>query len=97
MSESSTIGFRVWWRPPRRASDRDPDRKVTFLELFYDLVYVVLVSQVAHYLSEHVDAVGLARSLFLFLLLWLAWVNGTVYHEMHGNNDVRTRVFTFLQ
>ncbi|MEO0600065.1 MAG: low temperature requirement protein A [Myxococcota bacterium] len=97
MSESPATGFRRWWRPPRRASDRDPDRKVTFLELFYDLVYVVLVSQVAHYLSENVDAVGIARSLFLFLLLWLAWVNGTLYHELHGNNDVRTRVFTFLQ
>lgn len=97
MSESFPSGFRRWWRPPRRASERDPHRKVTFLELFYDLVYVVLVSQVAHHLANHVDLVGLAQSLFMFLLLWLAWVNGTLYHEIHGNRDVRTRVFTFLQ
>ena len=24
-------------------------------------------------------------------------MNGSFYHEMHGNNDIRTRVFTFIQ
>ncbi len=94
---NDTSGFRRWWRPPRRIVDRDTERKVTFLELFYDLVYVVLVSQVAHHLSRHVSWTGLAESGFLFGLLWLAWVNGSLYHDAHGNRDVRTRVFTFLQ
>ena len=44
--------FRQWWRPPRKASEREMDRSVTFLELFYDLVYVVLVAQLAHALAE---------------------------------------------
>jgi len=33
----------------------------------------------------------------LFLLVWLAWINGSLYHDLHGNNDIRNRVFTFLQ
>ena len=36
--------FRSWWQPPRRAGDRIEHRQVTFLELFYDLVYVALVA-----------------------------------------------------
>lgn len=40
--------FRKWWQPPRKASNRQEERSVTFLELFYDLAYVVLVAQLAH-------------------------------------------------
>jgi low temperature requirement protein LtrA len=34
---------------------------------------------------------------FLFVIVWWAWINGTTYHDIHGNDDIRTRVFTFLQ
>ena len=94
---SSRQSFRRWWQPPRKISDREEDRSVTFLELFYDLVYVVLISQIAHALSLHVDLPGVAGFAFLFSLIWLAWLNGAMYHDLHGNDDLRTRVFTFMQ
>jgi low temperature requirement protein LtrA len=72
-------------------------RSVTFLELFYDLVYVVLIAEVAHGLAAHPDAEGLLGYVFMFVIVWIAWINGTLYHDLHGNNDVRTRIFTFLQ
>ena len=31
--------FWHWWQPPRRLADREEDRSVTFLELFYDLAW----------------------------------------------------------
>jgi low temperature requirement protein LtrA len=89
--------FRRWWQPPIRVRDREEERSVTFLELFYDLVYVVLISQLAHTLAENVGLAGAAGFAFLFVIVWLAWVNGTMYHDLHGANDVRTRTFTFLQ
>jgi low temperature requirement protein LtrA len=89
--------FRRWWQPPRRASEREEERSVTFLELFYDLVYVVLISQLAHALSGHVTPAGVGAFAFLFVTVWLAWLNGAMYHDLHGNDDLRTRVFTFLQ
>ncbi len=89
--------FRKWWRPPRRAADREENRSVTFLELFYDLVYVVLVAQLAHSLAEHFTFSGVLGYFFLFIIVWWAWFNGTSYHDIHGNNDIRTRVFTFMQ
>ena len=73
------------------------DRRVTFLELFYDLVYVVLIAELAHALSYQVDAAAVGKFAVLFFIVWWAWLNGTLYHELHGNNDIRTRVFTFLQ
>ncbi len=43
-----------WFRPPRPHADVIEDRSVSFLELFYDLVFVVLISQLAHTLAGHV-------------------------------------------
>jgi low temperature requirement protein LtrA len=88
---------RRWWQPPKSIRNREEERSVTFLELFYDLVYVVLISQLSHSLAEHVDWVSVFGFLFLFVTVWVAWVNGSMYHDLHGNNDIRTRVFTFLQ
>lgn len=89
--------FRDWWQPPRKAGDRLAHRQVTFLELFYDLVYVVIIAELSHALAGHLSWRGVGEFVFLFLIVWWAWFNGTTYHDLHGNNDVRTRVFTFLQ
>ena len=89
--------FRKWWQPPRNIRDREEERSVTFLELFYDLVYVVLIAELAHTLAEHINPTGVGGFVFMFLLVWVAWINGTLYHDLHGNNDIRIRVFTFLQ
>ncbi len=46
---------------------------MTPLELFFDLVYVFTVSQLAHHLLEHVDAKGMAETLVLTLAVMYAW------------------------
>lgn len=89
--------FRQWWQPPRGIADRPEHRQVTFLELFYDLVYVVLIAEMTHSLASQIDTQHLANFTFLFVIVWWSWLNGTLYHEIHGNNDIRTRVFTFMQ
>ncbi len=86
----------MWWRHPRRASETQ-DRNVSFLELFYDLVYIVLVAELAHALAGHVDWKGVWTFAFLFAIVWWSWFNGSSYHDLHGNNDLRTRTFTYLQ
>ena len=89
--------FRKWWQKPRRISDAQEDRRVSFLELFYDLAYVAIVAELTHSLVAHVSLESILIFIGLFAMVWLAWVNGSFYHELHGNNDIRTRIFTFLQ
>ena len=89
--------FRIWWQKPRRYSEQEEERRVTFLELFYDLVYVVIIAQLAHSLSTHISMLGYLKYAFLFLMVWWAWFNGVTYHDSHGNNDIKTRIMTFLQ
>jgi low temperature requirement protein LtrA len=96
--EGSVARFRAWfWRPPRAHGEVIEDRSVSFLELFYDLVYVVVVAQAAHHLATHLSARGVAEFVIVFALVWLAWLNGTQYYELHGREDGRTRSFVFLQ
>ena len=89
--------FRLWWQRPRNIRDRVDHRQVTFLELFYDLVYVALIAQLTHALATQIDLTHILNFMFLFFIVWWAWLNGTSYHDLHGNDDIRTRVFTFLQ
>jgi low temperature requirement protein LtrA len=52
---------------------REVARPVTPLELFFDLVYVFTVSQLAHNLLEHLDARGMLETLVLTLAVMYAW------------------------
>src|SRR4051794_33859348 len=52
---------------------REVARAVTPLELFFDLVYVFTISQLAEHLLHHVDARGMAQTLVLTLAVMYAW------------------------
>jgi low temperature requirement protein LtrA len=95
----ATIGrFKRWfWRPPRAHGETIADRQVSVLELFYDLVYVAVIGQAAHHLAEHVGVRGLAEFAVVFALIWIAWINGSLYLELHGREDGRTRSIVFVQ
>ena len=49
------------------------EREVTKAELFFDLVYVFAVTQLSHYLLEHLTVRGALETLVLFLAVWWAW------------------------
>jgi low temperature requirement protein LtrA len=84
-------------RPPRPHGDVIEGRTVSFLELFYDLVFVVFVSQVAHALAAHPDRQGVRGFVVVFTLVWYTWLNGTLYHDLHGSDDGRSRMYMFVQ
>jgi low temperature requirement protein LtrA len=53
---------------------RDGDVRVTQIELFYDLVYVFAVTQLAHLLYEHRTLDGAVQTLVLLAMVWQIWV-----------------------
>src|SRR6187401_2267373 len=69
---------RMTGRPPSliRAAD-DAAHRVSFFELFFDLVYVFAITQLSHGLLEHLDLQGFAQTLILLLAVWWAWVYTT--------------------
>jgi low temperature requirement protein LtrA len=98
MTDDPRSSFRRWlWSPPRPHGAIIPDRTVSFLELFYDLVYVAVITQAAHRLHEDVTLGGVFEFGIVFALIWIAWVNGSLYLELHGREDGRTRSAVFVQ
>ena len=49
------------------------EAKVTFEELFFDLVYVFAVTQLSHYLLGHLTPLGALQTLLLWFAVWLGW------------------------
>jgi low temperature requirement protein LtrA len=64
-TERVSVARRLW-SPPARLADRPTDRRVTFLELFFDLVFVVVISQLRRRLAGHPPWSGVGWFVFLF-------------------------------
>ncbi len=57
-----------------RAPDPHGHAKVSFAELFFDLVFVFAVTQLSHRLIGHFTLAGVLQTLFLMLAVWWVWV-----------------------
>ncbi len=53
------------------------DQGATFVELFFDLVFVFAITQVTHYAAHHLDVQGILRSAMVFWLIWWGWTQFT--------------------
>lgn len=58
------------------SSDRDPGR-ADWMELFFDLIFVALIGQLAHGLHEHPGFAAIGVFLALFAAVWWSWGNLT--------------------
>lgn len=48
--------------------------KVSFVELFFDLVFVFAITQLSHSLIGHFSPLGALQTLMLLLAVWWVWV-----------------------
>ena len=49
--------------------------RVTFVELFFDLVFVFAITQLSHGLLEHLTPLGVLQTGLLMLAVWWAWID----------------------
>ena len=52
----------------------DADHRVRPMELFFDLVFVFAITQLSHYLLEHLNIAGALQTGIMFLAVWWAWM-----------------------
>jgi low temperature requirement protein LtrA len=83
--------------PLRVRSTGEAGRKVTWLELFFDLIFVAAVGQVAEPLRHEYALAELVRFTPLFVLIWWAWMGHTVFSTRFDTDDVVQRALTFVQ
>lgn len=68
------IGFR---RNLMRPEDSERTDRVTYIELFFDLIFVFALTQLSRQLYENQSILGAAESAVLVLALWWVWVYTT--------------------
>jgi low temperature requirement protein LtrA len=56
---------------------RDGQARVTQIELFYDLVYVFAITQLARLLVDHLSVSGAVQTAVLLAMIWQVWVYTT--------------------
>ncbi len=68
------------------------EQHASSLELFYDLVFVLAVTQVSHLLLDDLTWRGAARSLLVLLVVWWAWNYTTWVTNMLDPDSVVVRL-----
>ncbi|HEX7791278.1 MAG TPA: low temperature requirement protein A [Afipia sp.] len=48
--------------------------RVTYVELFFDLVFVFAITQISHTLLAHFTPLGVLQTAILFLAVWWVWI-----------------------
>ncbi|TML17946.1 MAG: low temperature requirement protein A [Actinobacteria bacterium] len=85
--------------PPRLrtlAGGEQDDRRATWLELFFDLVFVAAVGQLANALSARPTPTRFFEFLGLFVPVWWAWSGYTFYANRFDTDDLPYRLLTLL-
>jgi low temperature requirement protein LtrA len=82
------------FEPPRLRTIEtgDDDRRATWLELFFDLVFVAAVGQLASNLAGDHTLTGLLDFLALFVPVWWAWMGFTFYANRFDTDDLTYRL-----
>lgn len=77
------------------------NHKVSWLELFYDLIYVVVIAKLAHLVTfGHHGHLGLAEfAIFtaLFIPVWWAWTGHALYATRFYDDSITDRILTLAQ
>ncbi len=72
------------------------DQGATFVELFFDLVFVFAITQLTHYAAHHLDLHGLFRSVLIFWLVWWGWTQFTWALNAANTEHHRVRAGTLI-
>jgi low temperature requirement protein LtrA len=75
-----------------RTTEPGEEQRATWLELFFDLVFVFAVTQLSHHLVEHLTWTGVAETLFLLLVIWWAWTYTTWMTNWYDPDSPPVRV-----
>jgi len=73
------------------------ERHATWLELFYDLAFVAVISQISHNLAEDFTFVGVLKACAFYVPVWWAWVGQAFYLSRFDSDDIIHRLLALAQ
>lgn len=83
-------------KPLLRERHEHEHARVTYVELFFDLVFVFAVTQLSHAVIGHPTGLGLLHAGLLLLAVWWAWVFTAWVTNWMDPERTRVRVMLFV-
>lgn len=80
---------------PATPPESEPEKRVGWAELFFDLVFVFAVTQVSTLLEQDHSAPGLLRAFVVFVPLYWTWVGAAVRTNQRNAEDLGIRLTLF--
>ncbi len=86
------------WRKPQHHSDVEhKSDHVHWVELFYDLIHVVVIFLLGNYLSHHLSIEGFFFFAGIFIAIWYAWGDTSVFNSTFVSTDFIHRLMMSAQ
>ncbi|MBE1299898.1 MAG: low temperature requirement protein A [Alteromonadaceae bacterium] len=82
----------MWRLPQHHLDSEDAHDHVHWVELFYDLIHVVIIFLLGNYLSDHLSFSGFLIFAGLFISVWFAWADSSVFNSLYVSTDVKHRM-----
>ncbi len=81
------------WRKPQHHHDLDESEEhVHWVELFYDLIHVVTIFLLGNYLSHHLTIEGFLVFTAVFIVVWYAWGELSIFNSIYISTDIWHRM-----
>jgi low temperature requirement protein LtrA len=74
----------------------EAEKRVSWAELFFDLVFVVAVTQVSSFVESHLSWGGLLRALVVFVPIYWLWVGTSIQANLQDTGRPLFRVRMFV-
>lgn len=79
-----------------RLPNEELERHTTWLEIFFDLIFAVIMIQLSDRLLHHLSVIGILECAALFMPVMWTWASYTVFAARFDNNDFIHWVMTFV-
>ena len=79
-----------------RLPDEKNERHATWLEIFFDLIFAVIIVQLSDRLSKDFTLIGLLKCAGLLVPSIWTWISYTVFAARFDNNDAVHWLMTFI-
>ena len=81
---------------PLRLPKEGIERHTTWLEIFFDLIFAVIIAQLSTRLITHLNFIGVFQCLAMSIPIMWIWISYTVFAARFDNNDAFHWFMTFI-
>ena len=74
----------------------EEERKTSWMELFFDLIFVGVIAQLGHAVQHHLDARGIWEYFIKFSIVWRVWAMQVMFMNRFFSNDLTSKLYLLV-